>query len=824
PQELVLQNFVAYDVYEMVLSLTNNDQFYRLVKLSMEKSPYFELLCPNDACRAVPPGTSARVRIHFTPHEYKDYFHELICTTGTERIVVPIRAFCARAILDIPDQLDFSECPVKYTTQKTLLIQNVGNLEAHYQLSTQSPFSVVPAMGTLGPGDTVQVTVGFHPLTLGDHSGSLVVFNNTDEKSSHINLRGEAVDVNIGLSTNSVEIEKTFITMANHTTMFIENKSNITAHFQWKIFPTEEDEDEEKRSECYLLEPSKQVWLQNYRKEKRIEKKRGFCEDHTALLRNKVQEEMAQVQGDPMLFFDDMFSIEPIEGEIGPNCSAEIKVTFKPVRAVKYCTMAYCNISGRESRLPLHLRGEGQGPLVELNNDTLNLGNIFRGTAHDYEVELINKGAIHALFTFIPSTSKVGRCFKFAPEEGVIAPGGIQTIQISFSTTILGKLEEEFQFSVAGSPKSVILRIKAVVTGPTLRFNVSELNFGDVSFGFPYTKTCRLINTSPVPLTFKLRMSYDGTQPAVSSFDQIRNDSDPSWRKGIHFYLEPREFTMNPSQGTIQPQECQDIEVTLCSNTVMEFYRRMLVDLEGIGYGVASVIIMARCLVPELKVHPQILLFEKCHLKVPYEKKFLVVNSTKLPGCYGLVPQKHREGATVFYSSTKPCGIVPPYSVAEIPVTVEVQALGRHNTLVLIGIFGDARNPVIRLLRCYGHFEDIYPSPRLIEFGTIPALQPSSQHFTLFNEGLVPVDFRIEIAYKPHCYVLEPREGVIPAKGEVPVTITATLDDTGIFDDSIKLFIGKSLWTTFILQAVGTGTTIVIDKPFTSELNLGNQF
>lgn len=35
-------------------------------------------------------------------------------------------------------------------------------------------------------------------------------------------------------------------------------------------------------------------------------------------------------------------------------------------------------------------------------------------------------------------------------------------------------------------------------------------------------------------------------------------------------------------------------QVTLCSNTVMEFYRRMLVDLEGFGKGVAALVITAR--------------------------------------------------------------------------------------------------------------------------------------------------------------------------------------------------------------------------------------
>nr|XP_054509114.1 hydrocephalus-inducing protein homolog [Agelaius phoeniceus] len=603
PPVLVFQNFIAGEVSEMVLSLMNKDKMPRLVKVCMESCPYFQLACPRDVYHMVPAGASAPVRIRFSPDENKDYCHELVCITARERTVVPIRAIGARAVLDFPAQLDFSKCPVKVSTRQTLLVRNVGARAARYQLSTQSPFSVVPATGALGAGDTVQVTVAFHPLASGAHCGSLAVCCSSGEERIHTKLHGEAVDVNIGLSTDSVEVDKTFITMSSHRTLFIENRSNITAHFQWKAFPSEEEENEEKRS--------------------------------------MVQEKMAKVREDPMLFSHDIFVIEPMEGEIGPNCSAEIKVTFKPLEALEYGSVAYCSISGRESRLPLQLRGEGQGPLVELSSQTLNLGNVFVNTPHVCEVKLMNQGALDAPFTRIPSGSNVGLCFKFAPEEGIIAAGGSQSVQISFSATVLGSFEEEFQFSVAGSPRPAILTIKGSVTAPSVHFDLPELDFGDISFGFPYTRRCRLTNSSPVPLTFQLRMSDDGTQPAVDSVDQIRRDTDP---------------------------------VTLCSNTVMEFYRRMLVDLEGIGKGVATLILTARCLVPELQVSPQVLLYDECHLKVPYERKLIIRNPSHLPGCYGLIPQ--------------------PQSTAEIPVVVEVQALGTHRTNVVIGVFGDERNPL----------------------------------------------------------------------------------------------------------------------------------
>ncbi|NWH40410.1 HYDIN protein, partial [Chloropsis hardwickii] len=224
---------------------------------------------------------------------------------------------------------------------------------------------------------------------------------------------------------------------------------------------------------------------------------------------------------------------------------------------------------------------------------------------------------------------------------------------------------------------------RGCVTGPTLHLDVKEIDFGDISFGFPYTKTCRLTNTSPMPVRFKLRMLEDGVMPAVSSFEQIRRENHPSWTKGIRCFGGPREFTINPSQGTLLPQGHQDIEVTLCSNTVMEFHRKMLVELEGIGKALAPLTITARCLVPELQVYPEILPYDECFLKEPYQRKFLVVNDTDLPGCYGLIPQKRSEVSPVFYSSPKPCGIVQPHSIAEIPFVIEVQAWHNHRTNVL---------------------------------------------------------------------------------------------------------------------------------------------
>ncbi|XP_031977973.1 hydrocephalus-inducing protein-like [Corvus moneduloides] len=260
-------------------------------------------------------------------------------------------------------------------------------------------------------------------------------------------------------------------------------------------------------------------------------------------------------------------------------------------------------------------------------------------------------------------------------------------------------------------------------------------------------------------------------------------------------------------------------QVTLCSNTVMEYYQYILVDVEGIGEGVLALTVMGRCIVPKLTAYPYILCYDECHLKEPYERKFLVVNNSHIPGCYGLIAQKREEDTPVFYSSSKPCGIVQPFSVAEIPVTIEAQKLGKYDTSVLIGVFGDEGNPLRQVLRSTGTRADIYPSPRLIEVGMITALHRNTHTFHLVNEGLVTADFRMKIAGKCSCWSIEPSKGVVPPNAEVSVLVTTNLNDTVQFLDKVKLSIENSPVTILSVRAVGIGTTIVTDKPLAPKLD-----
>uniref|UniRef100_F6WJJ0 HYDIN axonemal central pair apparatus protein n=1 Tax=Monodelphis domestica TaxID=13616 RepID=F6WJJ0_MONDO len=793
PSEIVFQNYAACEVYEVPLILRNNDKIPRLVKIVEESSPYFKVISPNDICNKVAPGVPSTFRILFTPEENKDYSHVLTCVTEREKFIVPIKARGARAILDFPDELNFGICPVKHKTEKVLLVRNIGNREAVFDIKVGSPFSAEPSVGTVNVGDTVQLSVDFEPLTLGDHSAKLIVNYDTGRRcllSHHHSVCrhswGGARERDNGDGLYSGQRAAQINTVAK----------------QWRLCEDliieEEKRMEQLLQEC-ILDPS--------------------LREHLSVISHAFQNQRQRIMSNDMLFFGNIFVVEPVEGEIWPNSAAQISVTFYPREAILYQQTIYCEITGRETRLPLRIKGEGMGPKVVFNFDTLDIGKAFVGSTHCYETILSNKGSIDALFNLDPPTTPLGSCFIFNPKEGIVEPSGVQAIQISFRSSILGHFREEFLFSVNGSPEPVKLTIRGCVIGPTFHFNVPALDFGDVSYGFPRSLTCSLNNTSLIPMTFKLRVPGDGVgNPSITSVEQISDIRRPSWSNEWSTVIKPREFTIKPSSGSIRSQGFVAIRVTLCSNTVKKYQLALVVDVEGIGEEVLALLITGRCVVPKLRVVNQELNYGYCFLKYPYQQTVQLVNDDDLPGCYGVPLQEYEETPSVLFSSLNPCGIINPHSTIELILVLETQVLGEYHCTVQITTFGSKDPPLLRSVG-EGPVVNVYPDK--IDFGSIYVLKETSRSLHLSNQSYITAFFSVN---KKSLWKILPEEGIVPPETEIVLTVTANLDDMLLFKDVIILSIQNSNNYHIPVQALGKGTTIVSDKPFAPELNLGAHF
>ncbi|XP_065519840.1 hydrocephalus-inducing protein homolog [Lathamus discolor] len=626
PSEVVFENYVPRQFYIAALALRNIDRVPRLLNVILGNSPYFELISPSNEDYKVAPGMSSTYRILFRPDEDKDYFDELIIITEREKFFVPIRAIGARASLDFPEQLNFSECPVRFSTQKTLLVRNVGKREACYSITTLSPFSVDPSIGTLGVGEAMEVTVEFHPPKTGVYTSPMIVHYDTGE-DVHKSLCGTAVNVNIRLDKSSLTVEKTSVTLSKLRSLVIQNQSAITAHFQWKRFVDLEEEERQKLSWVMIV--------------------------HTAL----------------------------------PRFAARGAFPWSPSAVTRWFFMA-------------------------------------RG------------------------------------------------------------LER-----------------------------------------FPRTLCCRLTNTSSVPFNFNLLIPGDGSgAPSVTSFAQVSDSTGPSWRKRAPGAKKPAEFTIRPCTGTICAKGHLDIQVTLCSNTVKRYKLALVADVDGVGREVLSLPVRARCVIPPLRVLHPALTFGRCSLKVPYQQMLTLVNDSNLPGCYWALPQENKDAAAVWYSSPEPRGIIQPQSSVEIPFTLEVQVTGKQDTVARVAVFGSKESPLEIHLLSTGEGPVVHVHPSEINFGSIQVLQDASRTLHLSNQSVIPASFSAKMAGADSCWTVGPSQGVIPAKAEVSLAVTANLDDTEQFKDEVVLFIENSRAYVIPVQAVGVGTTIVIDKPFGPELNLAPCF
>jgi hydrocephalus-inducing protein len=129
----------------------------------------------------VAPGMEIQFLLKFAPEEEIDYTYNLVCVTEREKFLLPIKAYGARGekscrnsfyfvsylpllgILDFPDNITFSDCPVKFLTTKTLFVRNIGNRFAKFKIEVESPFEAIPNNGFLDVKGNMQIDVNFNP-------------------------------------------------------------------------------------------------------------------------------------------------------------------------------------------------------------------------------------------------------------------------------------------------------------------------------------------------------------------------------------------------------------------------------------------------------------------------------------------------------------------------------------------------------------------------------------------------------------------------------------------------------------------------------------
>jgi len=322
---------------------------------------------------------------------------------------------------------------------------------------------------------------------------------------------------------------------------------------------------------------------------------------------------------------------------------------------MSYSRVAYCDVTGRESRLPLKIRGEGIGPQLQLSFDTLDIQNVFVNSSHAYEVILQNQGDVEGVYCLVPPTTLFGPNFSFTPSSGVLQPGRLQAIQISFCSPVLGAFSEDFQWRVEGAPHTLALKIRGVVIGPTFQFDVAQIKFGTISYGFLSSREVTLSNTSEIPMTYHLRVCGD---PPTND----PPTRDPPTRE--------KEFDIRPHSGTLPPNLHRTIKVNFTPSSVRSYSCALVVDVEEAGREVFSLPISAKAVVPSVSLLTPLLDFGRCFIRHPYVQNVELLNNSNLPVKYKMPPQDQAATAVISYSTRCPKGVIEPLTTLSIPLQV----------------------------------------------------------------------------------------------------------------------------------------------------------
>ncbi|GMH58813.1 hypothetical protein TrST_g5240 [Triparma strigata] len=827
PAQVLFKDYDAFGVVTQEIFFRNNDNVCRRIKVLQPDSPYFEVSAARDPKgeelkqSTVGAGMEVVFTVKFKPQEVREYKVELVCRTEREKFIIPVYAMGPRAVLDFPDDITFPATAVKNTMEKTLIVRNVGTCEAHFSLTTSddSVFGASPADGLVEVGQTVMVTLTFTPKSVSDFTGELMIQYHGTDMTSYVSLQGTAENVEVFLSAPSVNLEPAYISLSSQKTVKVCNKSEIPVRFDWRAFHTPEEEEEERSRLLLELEQMQQLEedklneefdLDNHEPSNPEDSDGSLSGDEgmvppavraaRAALRQKYRHLKHALMEDDMQFTHDNYEIKPMSGEIWANSEIEVTVTFRPDVSAEYKSTAYLDVIGRDQRLPLWINSTGVGPKAGLTFDSLDLGDLFINSMHRYELTIENRGDIACDWELVTPDTPFADIFSFSETSGSLSVDASKTLSIALcSTAKLGEFDELFEFKLHGSDERLKCRFKGNIIGPTFHFDVDTIDFGLISYEFLHTKNIMLYNTSEIPMNYSLCVPQDGA-------------------------FVKKEFSIEPSSGTLEPGQQQQVQVDLISTTVKEYEYSLRVDVEGVGENLLSLPIIAECKVPKIVIKNKEVPYGDCFIRFPYTEELILVNDDPdLSAKYEVIAQDPATTAIASYETIPPVGSVPPNSETKVKIRAIGEKLGNFRLPLMLSIAGSVEPPLQSSIvaNCIG--PKLSLSHTQIKWGPTTCLIDNVRDLIMTNDSEIPAPFKIFLKNARSKFRVDVRDGVLSPRESVVIHVIACLDDTIVHKDQLHVIVSEGDNLMVPLSAKGMGTTLWAHEDL-SVIDFGSTF
>lgn len=841
PAVIEFHDYEPFGTVDKVIKFRNNDHVARRIKVLQPASPHFKLIGPHMANKGpikqskVATGMEVCYTVRFEASEIKEYATELICVTEREKFALPLRARGIVPKLATDDSVDFGPRAVKATSIKPLLIRNLGTCAVAFRVSTSgtdAAFEAWPQQGFCDIGRLTTIELHFTPSRAGNYEGELVFqMTNWTECDApptyhHVALRALSVEVDVHLSTSAVSLDPAYVSLASRTSFTITNRAEIPVAYSWKQFGTV-DEEEAERTRL-----SADLTHMQHLEEVHLEKQLSINytnEDESATaareaLAVKYRHLKIALDNDDMMFADANFELTPQRGEIMAVDDLRMDVVFRPDTAAEYSSVAYLDIVGRQTRLPVWFGGLGIGPKATLAYDVLDVGNISIGAEYSYALNLSNKGDIPAVWRLVfeacpEDDADDGRgvdinktsfvtpttVFDFEPNAGKLEVGATQEITVRLRGVTLGEFSEVAKIEPEGSTTSLPCRFKGHVVGPTFHFDAEVIDLGLCSYSFDHERTLVLTNTSDIPMTYTLRIPQDAR----------------------------REFVVIPDRGTLEASDAIHIIVSFKPMAVRVYDYYLVVDVAGVGDALLTLPIAAECAVPDVRLRVEdgvdganeLSFGDRCYIRYPYERELLLVNTHDLLSArFEMSTQDPQTSMFGEFSCSPESSVVPPGSKRAINVTLRCNRLGHVRLGLTTTICGSAQPPLQTTLVAYARGPELSLSTKELYWGPTECLVDTSRTLTLQNEASIPAPLKLFLKNARSKFrVVDIREAVLAPHESIDLSIVACLDDTTLHKDQLHVVVAEGDNYMIPLSAKGVGTTMYSSQDL-SLVDFGPQF
>jgi len=752
----------------------------------------------------VAPGMEISYIVKFSPEAKSDYAYDLVVLTEREKFVLPIRAIGCRAMVDFPDQLDFGLVPVKYETEKPVMIRNIGEKTTKWQIKVPPSFKVNQSEGILEIGQTTQLIFVFVPQEARHYKEELTL--TYDQMEATIPIIGETHNDNVYLSKSHIHTDPTSITLFSHQYFQIVNKSAVPVEFSWRAFATGREESDKKQRLCMQLtqeEEEERAEVEHainegesdddgsldsddsYNETELAAKKARRQEKAVATLGRKYESIKKAVEEDKMLFQDEIFQIEPLEGKIWPNTEMTCCVTFRPQGPYHYSCTAFANVTCSQERLTMNLTGQGKGPQAQLSITEMDIGDIFVTNQKSFELGIENTGEIDCHWKLIPYETPFGSKFSFSKTEGIL---GVKEhprdlLKVTFKSDILGEFSETFRFALEGSSEMLTLTFKGHVVAPTFKFSEDIIDFGKVSYKFQVQKTVYLTNTSEVDINYVVRVPGDGRSLQT-------------------------EFNIKNNVGRLDKDKQAEIviEFTPCFPQVYDMV--LVVDLEGVGQDMLAVPIKAECLVPKVRVTPSDFLeFGNCFLRYPTTQQIQITNEDNLKAKFEIVPQDENSKRIGSYEADIMEGVIEPHKTQTVNLKLRTEILHGIRIPLYIKLEGH-HIPVMITIIAHSKGPQVEVDRHEIDFGLVTVLKDKTETIKIMNQSDIDAEYTAFTKNKESIWKVKQRHGVLKPDEEKTIEVVCNPDELQKFNDTLHIIVNNGLDKDVALSAKGIGSTL----------------